>query len=85
MTTPTTPTRTPSSLPLVLPRRDGEELRLEWSEYRGARFLNVRIFFRGPDGLMHPSRKGITVSPRHLPAVAAAISRAAAELEEHSA
>ena len=75
-------TRSHSALPLALPRREGEELRLDWSTYRGARFLNLRVYYRGPDGRMHPTRQGITIAPRHLPEVSAAIARAAEELTE---
>ncbi len=65
----------------TIPRSEGEELRLNWSEYNGHHFLNIRLWAQGDDGTWWPQKdKGLTVRVRELPdfaeGMAAALDRA---------
>ncbi len=65
----------------TIPRSEGEELRLNWSEYNGHHFLNIRLWAQGDDGTWWPQKdKGLTVRVRELAdfaeGVAAAVDRA---------
>ncbi len=52
----------------TIPRSEGEELRLNWSEYNGHHFLNIRLWAQGDDGTWWPQKdKGLTVRVRELP------------------
>lgn len=46
---------------LKIEKRGGEELRLCLSEYRGTSFLNLRTFIENTDGVMIPTKKGVTI------------------------
>jgi hypothetical protein len=43
---------------------------------RPARYFNVRVWFRGQDGAMHPTRRGTTLRLREAPEVLVAIFKA---------
>lgn len=63
---------------LTLPRGDSEELRVVWDEFKGHRFLAVRVWFRAADGEWRPSKSGVTIKPRELAAFAEAVGQAGA-------
>ena len=45
-----------------MPRSDGSEVRVNWSEYEGRPFLNIRLWAPCSDGTMRPARdKGLTI------------------------
>lgn len=46
---------------LTVPKPGNQELRICLSEYRGHRFLSLRIWFRAAGGEMRPGREGCTV------------------------
>ena len=47
---------------VTIARNDNDELRLNWAEYNGHNFLNVRVWTQGDDGQLFPHRdKGLTV------------------------
>lgn len=60
----------------TISRREGEEIRIAWSNYHGAQFLDCRLYFRASDGEMRPTRKGITLGPDQLEEFIAALQRA---------
>ena len=62
-------------------KSDREELRLSVAEYHGHTFLNVRACYRSSDGEMRPSRKGVTVPMRGLPAFCEAAALTMQEAE----
>ena len=82
------PTDQPRSAPeengerlATISRSEGEELRLNWSEFNGHHFLNLRIWAQGDDGAWWPQKdKGLTVRIRELAdfaeGVAVALDRA---------
>lgn len=48
---------------ISVPKREDEEIRVQWNVYEGHTYLDVRIHFRDGEGDWHPTKKGITVSP----------------------
>jgi len=66
---------------VTIPRHDGDVLRLNWAEYNGHHFLNIRVWTQGDDGQLFPHRdKGLTVRLAELAdfaeGVEAALTRA---------
>jgi hypothetical protein len=54
-----------------------EQLRLVWREHNGSPFVDVRIWSRDARGRFWPDpRRGLSVRPRELKAVAEAIEKA---------
>lgn len=60
----------------TIDRRDGEQVRVQWGEFNGVPFLDLRLYFRDPSGDWRPTRKGITVRPDQLDELASAINAA---------
>ena len=50
-----------------IPRGQSEELRLAWSEYEGKPYLSLRLWQKGDDGALLPTKKGISIRLRELP------------------
>jgi len=52
---------------VTIQRHEGDELRLNWAEYNGHHFLNIRVWTQGDDGQLFPHRdKGLTVRVAEL-------------------
>ena len=60
-----------------IPRRDGDELRVNWSEYQGHNFVNVRIWREGTAGQWYPVKEmGLTIRLAELADFAEGIAKA---------
>ena len=44
-------------------RNETERLRIESSNYKGADFISIRIYYLADNGEWRPTKKGITVKP----------------------
>ncbi len=53
-----------------------ETLRVRLDSYQGQAVICARAWYTDSDGNLKPGRGGLTVSIRHLPALAAALARA---------
>lgn len=51
----------------------GEIIRVEISEYKGNRYLNLRVWYQDAEGNYKPTQKGIAISPELYPEVKQAI------------
>lgn len=49
----------------VIQKNAREELRLEFSEFKGRRYLNLRIWYED-EGEMRPGRDGFTIPPEKI-------------------
>ncbi len=59
----------------------GEIVRVEISEYKGKRYLNLRVWYRDKEsGEFRPTQKGIAVAPELYPALKAAVLQAESQL-----
>ncbi|WP_175850028.1 transcriptional coactivator p15/PC4 family protein [Burkholderia cepacia] len=47
-------------------RSGSERLRVQFRQYRGREFLDVRCWYLANDGEFHPSQKGVTLNPSQL-------------------
>ena len=53
-----------------------EILRVRFDSYKGHAVICIRAWYTDSDGILKPERGGLTVSVRHLPALASAIAKA---------
>lgn len=71
--------------PLIIgewPKNDRETLRVRLGEYRGHPIIDIRYWFRTPEGELRPGRSGITMAAKHLHRLAAALAAAEALAEQ---
>jgi hypothetical protein len=50
-----------------------EEVRVSLTTYKGREYIDLRVFFQGDDGEMHPGKKGLTIRLDLLPDLETAI------------
>lgn len=66
----------------TIPRTATEEIQVKISEYKGKKFLDLRIFYTTDSGnTWNPTKKGVAVYPENLAALKEAIEIAQRELE----
>lgn len=63
-------------------RGRNESVHVSLSEYEGHPLINVRIYSTGADGIDRPTPKGVSMSVRKLPDLAAALAKAEAKARE---
>ena len=73
---PATPPEDASLRLATFPRQEGEELRVSWSEYKGAHFLSFRVWKQGSGGMWPQKGQGCTIKVRELGDLAIAIADA---------
>ena len=44
-----------------------EEIRVSLREYKGHPFIDIRVYWKPPDGDPGPTKKGVTLSPELFP------------------
>jgi len=65
-----------------IPRSATEEIHIAISEYKGKKYLDMRVFYTTDDGInWNPTKKGVTFTPDKLDEVKSAIEEAQKELE----
>ncbi|TLD40325.1 MAG: hypothetical protein JETT_3394 [Candidatus Jettenia ecosi] len=47
-------------------RNETEKLVITEKEFKGHRYIDIRIHFQGNNGIYLPTKKGVTISPRHV-------------------
>ncbi len=70
---------TVTDLPIIaskFPKNAREEVRTVLSDYHGKTIINVRVWFQGDDGEMRPSKSGLAMAIKHLPALAKSLNDA---------
>jgi len=61
----------------TIPRRDGDELRVNWSEYQGHNFVNLRVWREGSEGQWYPVKEmGLTIRRAELADFAEGVGKA---------
>ncbi len=66
----------------TIPRTATEEIQVQLSEYKGKKFLDLRIFYTTDGGnTWNPTKKGVAVYPENLDQLKEAIESAQRELE----
>ena len=65
----------------TIPRIATEEIQVQLSEYKGKKFLDLRIFYTTDAGATWlPTKKGVAIYPEHLEELKEAIELAQKEL-----
>ncbi|EQA60502.1 transcriptional coactivator p15/PC4 family protein [Leptospira alexanderi] len=59
----------------------GEVIRVEVSEYKGTKYLNLRIWYTDKDGEKKPTQKGIAIPPELYDEIKKAIIEAENEVK----
>ena len=66
----------------TIERSSTEQLQIAVKEFKGKKYLDLRIFYTTDDGASWlPTKKGVTVSPNHLSILKDAIEVAIDELD----
>ena len=64
----------------TIPRSATEEVQISINEYRGKKYLDLRVYYTTDDGLnWSPTKKGVTFSPDRLNDLKDAVEKAIAE------
>ena len=64
----------------TVPRSATEEVQISINEYRGKKYLDLRVYYTTDDGLnWSPTKKGVTFSPDKLNELKDAVEKAIAE------
>ena len=72
-----------SKLLAVIPRSQTEQLQIAVKEYKGKRYLDLRIFYTTDEGAnWNPTKKRVTISKEGLEILKESIDAASVELEE---
>ena len=66
----------------VQPHGRNDQLRISICSYRGARFVNLRVWFRGTDQKFRPTKTGITFQPRQLDSIIKALEETKRRFEQ---
>lgn len=66
----------------VVQKNRREQLRFTLDEYKGHRFVTMRIYAPNRDGAMLPTKSGVTFKPALLPDVLAALHEVARRISE---
>lgn len=61
----------------VIPKGIGSELQVSVQTWKGRRTFDVRVYAAGEGGTMQPTRKGIKMDAKRLPALLEALKKAA--------
>src|SRR4051794_26618807 len=57
----------------TLERSEFEQIRVNWCEYEGKKFVSIRMWVKNADGQWWPDKRGIALRVRELPALADAV------------
>lgn len=65
-----------------IPRTATEEIHIQINEYKGKKYLDLRVYYTTDDGLnWNPTKKGVTFAPEKLDELKQAIEEAQKEFE----
>lgn len=61
-------------------RGETEVLRVSTEEYKGRKYIDVRVYFENDDGEWKPTKKGVTIQPDKIEEFLDLIKKAGKEL-----
>ncbi len=66
----------------MIPRSATEELHVQIKEYKGKKYVDLRIYYTTDNGgNWNPTKKGVTVAPENLELLKTALEKAQKEFE----
>lgn len=63
----------------IIPKSATQEIRVLFQDYRDVKYCVVRVWYKGPDGIMRPGKDGLNIKLDILSDVAGALTKALAE------
>jgi|TARA_R110000824_G_scaffold67055_3_gene173709 hypothetical protein len=58
----------------VIEKNSRESVVVSETEYKGNKYVDVRVFYKDTDGSLKPTRKGVSVRPEKVAELVAALS-----------
>ena len=58
----------------VIEKNSRESIVVSETEYKGNKYVDVRVFYKDTDGSLKPTRKGVSVRPEKVAELVAALS-----------
>ena len=58
----------------VIEKNSRESIVVSETEYKGNKYVDVRVFFKDTDGSLKPTRKGVSVRPEKVAELVAALT-----------
>ena len=58
----------------VIEKNSRESIVVSQTEYKGNKYVDVRVFYKDTDGSLKPTRKGVSVRPEKVAELVAALS-----------
>ena len=59
-------------------KNETEKITVSLNEYKGFKYVDIRLYFQDKEGSWHPTKKGITVSPGKVNTLIGLLSKAKA-------
>lgn len=59
-----------------------EKINVSLNEYKGFKYVDIRLYFQDEEGDWHPTKKGITVSPNKVDALIGLLNKAKQTIKE---
>ena len=60
----------------VIEKNSRESIVVSEIEYKGNKYIDVRVFYKDPDGDLKPTRKGVSLRPEKVAELVAALAAA---------
>ena len=58
----------------VIEKNSRESIVVSETEYKGNKYVDVRVFYKDTDGTLKPTRKGVSLRPEKVAELVAALS-----------
>ena len=58
----------------VIEKNSRESIVVSETEYKGNKYVDVRVFYKDTDGSLKPTRKGVSIRPEKVAELVAALS-----------
>ena len=58
----------------VIEKNSRESIVISETEYKGNKYVDVRVFYKDTDGSLKPTRKGVSLRPEKVAELVAALS-----------
>jgi hypothetical protein len=65
-----------------IPRNETEVVRVSVEEFKGRKYLDLRIYFQNDEGEWKPTKKGVTVQPDKVKMLIELLNKAVGSLKD---
>lgn len=60
----------------TIPKGEGEQITISKKEYKGFKYVDIRLFFKDSENAWKPTKKGVTVGANKLDVLIGMLSKA---------